>query len=171
MKSLRDYQSGKLILYSWLSRGLTSVEDVAQWRFEGDRRQVAELMKQTPGAMSKLLSLEELPEVGEDQSKKEQLKLAESTRLPGESVSRWCVMKVETETSTSSSSSSSASNTPIPLPDWFKIPLDRTISIWKSEKDEWDNKKNERFKKKGTYELSKGSNDKYKDNVVFDIFT
>ena len=163
LKSLRDYQSGKMILYAWLSRGLTNVGDVADWLFDGDRTKVAELMKQTPGAMSKLLSLDSLPETGDDESKKQQLQLAETTRLPGESVSRWCVMKDETS-SASSSSSSAPSSKPIPLPDWFKIPLDRTISIWKAEKDEWESKKNDRFKKKGTYELPLASNEKYKDN-------
>ena len=120
-------------------------------------------MKRTPGAMSKLLSMDSLPEVGDDESKKQQLKQAESTRLPGESMSRWCVMKPDT--SASSSSSSAPSSKPVPLPDWFKIPLDRTISIWKAEKDEWESKKNDRFKKKGTYELPPASNEKYKDNV------
>ena len=70
LKSLRDYQSGKMILYAWLSRGLTNVGDVADWLFNGDRTKVAELMKQTPGAMSKLLSLDSLPETGDDESKK-----------------------------------------------------------------------------------------------------
>ena len=67
---------------SWLSRGLVSIADLAKWRFDDDESQVAELMKQTPGSMRDLLSLESKPEVGDDDEKK-RVRDAESTLLPG----------------------------------------------------------------------------------------
>lgn len=154
LKSLRDYQDGKLILHAWLTRGLTSVSDVAAWKFNGDESKVAELMQKTPNAMNNLLSLEALPEVGDDDANKQLLQLAENETLAGESRSHWCVLDL---------GSSSSNAQPIPLPSWFKIPLDRTISIWTQEKNEWDRKREHRSQTKGTFELSKSAEEKYQD--------
>ena len=135
--------------------------DIARWRYDGDESQVADLMRKTPNAMSQLLSLENLPAVGDDGKNKELMKLAEQGPLPGESCSRWCVLALD-------SSSSDATYTP--LPDWMKIPLDRTVAIWNREKQDWDNKKALRLKTKGTEELSKSSEQKYQDRQCFDIY-
>ena len=161
MKALRDYQDGKLVLHAWLTRGLVTAADIARWRYDGDESQVADLMRKTPNAMSQLLSLENLPAVGDDEKNKELMKLAEQGPLPGESCSRWCVLALD-------SSSSDATYTP--LPDWMKIPLDRTVAIWNREKQDWDNKKALRLKTKGTEELSKSSEQKYQDRQCFDIY-
>ena len=105
--------------------------------------------------MESLLCLGELPEVGDDQENKKLVALAEEGPLPGESVCHWCVMD---------SGPASSDCVPQPLPEWFKIPIDRTVSIWKKEKDEWDKKKQLRFEAKNTYELTKAAEEKYKDN-------
>ena len=112
-------------------------------------------MKHTPHAMNDLLSLEEVPNVGDDEQNKKRVALAEQGPLPGESLCRWCVLDM---------GSSSSSAKPVPLPDWMKIPLDRTVAIWTQEKTEWDRKKQVRFETKGTYELTKKTKAKYQDN-------
>ena len=69
-------------MFSWLSRGLVSIADLAKWRFDNDESQVSELMQQTPGSMRALLSLESIPEVGDDDEKKLVMD-AKNTLLPG----------------------------------------------------------------------------------------
>lgn len=153
MKALRDYQDGKLILHAWLSRGLSFASDIATWRFNGDESKVAELMERTPHAMNDLLSLEALPDTGDEDAKKLSEQAANET-LAGESRSHWCVLDL---------GASSSNVQPMPLPDWFKIPLDRTIAIWNHERIDWEQKRQHRFHTKGTYELSKVAEEKYQD--------
>ena len=140
-------------MYSWLSRGLATTKDVAEWKFDGDEGKVADVMKRTPNIMQKLLALDQLPAVGDSDQNKQLLKQAETSILPGESTSHWCVLDSE--------SASSSNVQPIPLPSWFKIPLDKTIAIWKREKDEWDAKRKKRLDTKGTQELTKDAEEKY----------
>ena len=162
LKALRDYQDGKLILHAWLTRGLVSAADIAQWRFDGDESRVADLMKSTPHAMNRLLAMESLPEVGDDEENKELMKVAQKGPLPGESCSHWCVLTLD---------ASSSDAKPSPLPDWMKIPLDRTIAIWTRERQEWDEKKAFRLKTKGTEKLSKANEEKYQAGTLcFDIY-
>ena len=82
LQSLKHYQDGKLIMYSWLSRGLVKPQDLASWRFDGDESAVADIMKRTPGAMRELLSLTSLPDVG-DEREKQLVEQAGETLLPG----------------------------------------------------------------------------------------
>ena len=161
LKSLRDYQDGKLVLHAWLSRGLVAASDIAKWKFQGDESKVADLMQKTPNAMKDLLSLEEFPSVGDDEQNKKLMTMAEQEPLPGESMCHWCVLDL---------GSSSSDVKPAPLPDWFKIPLDRTIAIWNEEKAEWDRKKKTRFEMKGTYELTKKTEEKYQDRGCMYIY-
>ena len=146
MKSLREYQDGKLVVHAWLSRGLVSVSDLAAWKFSGDESKVQHWMQRTPFALDELLSLEDLPAVGDSDENKALAAVAAQGPLEGERVAHWCI---------------ETSGTPTPLPSWFKIPVDRTVAIWKRERDEWSLKKEKRFKNNGTYELTKAAEEKY----------
>lgn len=78
----------------------------------------------------------------------------------GESVSHWCVVDL---------GSASSDTKPIPLPDWFKIPVDRTISIWKKERDEWELRRAKRFASTGSYTLTKSAEEKYQARLWFHV--
>lgn len=151
LQSLKKYQQGKLILHSWLTRGLVTVSQIAKWRFQGDETKVKELMKSTKGYMHHLLSLEKVPSVGDDDEKAIS-QLARMSKLEGEASSTWCVMD---------EAASSSDSKPTPLPHWFQIPIDKTIAIWKREKEEWEKKRNSRFAEKGDYTLTKAAEEKY----------
>lgn len=69
-------------MYSWISRGMVSISDLAAWRFNNDEGKVSEILTATPGQMRDLLSLESLPEVT-DENEKKLVKDAEQTLLPG----------------------------------------------------------------------------------------
>ena len=69
------------MLHAWLTRGLVTASDIAKWRFDGDESKVEELMKHTPHAMNDLLSLEEVPNVGDDEQNKKRVALAEQARI------------------------------------------------------------------------------------------
>lgn len=69
-------------MFAWLSRGLVSSEDLCQWRFDGDRSKVEEVLKRTAGCMRELLSLQSLPETGDSEEKK-LVKAAQQCVLPG----------------------------------------------------------------------------------------
>jgi len=80
--------------------------------------------------------------------------------MTGESVTHWCVLE---------DGSAASDSQPIPLPGWFKIPVDRTISIWRREQDEWESKRQKRLETTGKPELSKKAEEKYK--ARFDVST
>ena len=68
----------------------------------------------------------------------------------------WCVIDND---------ATSSDTKPIPLPKWFQVPVDRTISMWRAEKEEWDAKRKQRFETKGTYLLSKVAEEKYQVGI------
>lgn len=120
LQKLAEYQDGKLITFAWVSRGMTSLEDLASWRFDGDIAAADAFLQRTPGAMQSLLQLDDIPtEI--DKSTSIDVELAESTLLQGEKTSQWCIQGSED------------SSPVIPLPDWFKPAIDRTIMIWQKE--------------------------------------
>lgn len=133
-----------------------TVSQVAQWRFQGDETKVKELMKRTKGCMNDLLSLEKVPSVGDD-DEKTLSQLARMSKLEGEASSTWCVMD---------ETASSSDTKPTPLPSWFQIPIDKTIAIWKREKEEWEKKRNNRFAEKGVYTLTKAAEEKYQSWLI-----
>ena len=151
LKALKHYQNGKLVTFAWLSRGLVSLEDIATWRFEGDKSAAEELLKQTPGCMQKLLALDSLPEVA-DEDEKQLVQVAKQSRLKGETISCWSVLDQD---------ASGSDEKPKALPEWFQLPIDKTIAIWQREQEEWNKKRNKRFNAKGTYELPKATEAKY----------
>jgi hypothetical protein len=76
----------------------------------------------------------------------------------GESTSIWCVIDKD---------ATSSDTKPIPLPKWFQVPVDRSISIWRAEKNEWDAKRTKRFETKKTYVLTKATEEKYQVRDLF----
>ena len=76
----------------------------------------------------------------------------------GESTSNWCVIDND---------ATSSDTKPIPLPKWFQVPVDRSISIWRAEKNDWDAKRKKRFETKGTYVLAKATEEKYQVRDLF----
>ncbi|CAK8991245.1 Malate dehydrogenase 2, partial [Durusdinium trenchii] len=131
LQKLAEYQDGKLITFAWVSRGMTSLEDLASWRFDGDIAAADAFLQRTPGAMQSLLQLDDIPtEI--DKSTSIDVELAESTLLQGEKTSQWCIQGSED------------SSPVIPLPDWFKPAIDRTIMIWQKEDRLWQQRWNKR---------------------------
>lgn len=135
LKKLGEYKGGKILLWSWLSRGLVTKEQIASWRYDGDISKVDELLASTPTELRQLCELDELPTP--DQSKEEaEVTLAQSTTLKGEVVSAWGMKDPEIPDAQ-----------PIMFPTWFNASIDKTVLLWKQEasvwKKRWDKRINE----------------------------
>lgn len=91
LQSLNKFQEGKLIMHAWLTRGLTSITDLAAWRFNGDESKIGDLMERTPHCMKELLSLESVPLVG-DEDAKQLVAKAQDTILPGAHRANWILL-------------------------------------------------------------------------------
>ena len=133
MQQLASYQQGKLILWAWVSRGLTSFEQVADWYHAGNLELAKDFMKRTKGMMAGLCHLEEAPTVDTDKGK-ELAAAASSATLNGESHTWWEIFDLESE-----------DPTPIPLPSWFQLPLDHVILTWWRELETWARRTKERL--------------------------
>lgn len=153
LKQLRNYAGGKLIMSAWLNRGLTSITDLADWRFHGNVQELRDQMKHVRGAVSQLMRLEKVPDVAEsaDADRKALTQCAEENLLEGEKVTKWCLRHGDSQ--------------PIALPDWLRVPIDRTVSIWLSEKNQWDTKINKRQQLRGVSTLPPAQNKKYQEWV------
>ena len=157
LKTLKEFAGGKLVMHAWLSRGFVSLENLTKWRFDNNHETAKTALESVKNCMSTLLSLETLPETKYDDVVNA-ADAAQNSVLEGEGVSRWCITKLD----------GGSGSSPIPLPDFFKVPLDRTICIWKRELDEWTLKQRKQIDKKGTDQLPPKSHEKYekwlKDN-------
>ena len=151
LKQLQKYENGKLIIAAWLNRGLTSISDLAAWRFDGNVQEVKDQMKHLRGAVAKLMRLEQVPDAAEsaDADRKALTQCAEESLLEGEKVTNWCVRH--------------GSSQPIALPDWLRVPVDRTVSIWLSEKNQWDAKIAKRQELHGASTLPPAQHKKYQE--------
>lgn len=63
LKKIQEYQGGKILMWSWLSRGLTTIEQQAEWNFQGNVEHAKSALQATPGALAELCDLEEVPDV------------------------------------------------------------------------------------------------------------
>lgn len=140
MKSLRDYANGKLIMHSWISRGLVSVEQLATWKFDGDMEALREGMKRTMDGMRNLLRLESSAETGADPERKALVEAAESLILPGEKKIVWAICEP-------GATESEGTPAALPLPEWFKNPITRTIVNWQKEAQMWQTKIHNRYER------------------------
>lgn len=143
------------MIHAWLSRGMVDCESIAKWHFDGDLSQVADMMKRKKFGMQELLDLQSISEnddVHEEQaSRKQDHERAGEALMAGEASSSWCILPLD----------ATADTKPIPLPEWWRIPVDRTIAIWVRERDAWEEKRNKRLQEKGDYKLTPAAEKKY----------
>ena len=141
MKSLRDYANGRLIMHAWVSRGLVSVEQLAEWKFGGSIDDLREGMKRTIDGMRNLLRMDSIAEgsaTGEDPERKALVEAAESVILPGEKKIVWAICDPGATESPPAT---------LPLPEWFKNPITRTIANWQKEAHMWQTKISNRYER------------------------
>ena len=117
-------------MWGWVSRVLTSMEQVAAWYHNGDMDAAVNSMQQTKGAMESLYHLDEIPDVEEPAEG-----VLVSEPLQGEKHSFWAISDPE------------ADGPPIPLPSWFQLPIDNLLLTWKKEYETWESRKMKRLLK------------------------
>ena len=90
LTQIQKYQDGKLLLWAWVSRGLVTMEQLAELRFAGDVEQAKSFFKATPGELAKIWRLDDLPEldIAEREAAVEE---ASRTALSGEVNRSWIV--------------------------------------------------------------------------------
>lgn len=131
LKKLGEYQSGKVILWSWVSRGLLSMEHVAEWYYNNDVSAATAALSGTPGEMRKLCDIDEIPHVD---ASKEQKEIEDAQQNPLSDIH--CAWALQDP--------ADSSKPPIPLPNWFRAPIDKAILLWQAEARKWDQKITER---------------------------
>ena len=126
LRQLAGYKGGKLIMYAWVSRGLSQLEDVAKWHFEGNIQNAQASLERSRLSMANILELPYLDEPEQDPEKHALVQESETTLLDEEFVTQWAIQDdVE-------------GSSPIPLPAWFKPSIDRTILVWRKEAAVWE---------------------------------
>ncbi|CAK9002797.1 Malate dehydrogenase 2 [Durusdinium trenchii] len=128
LTQLKKFGGGKLIMHAWMSRGLVTPEDMASWRFEGSRQALDECMKACRGSMRYLFQLDGIGEDNYDEEAK-RITDARNTTLVGEQATGWAIIDQDLPGAE-----------PILLPDWWNLPITRTLSIWQKESDDWQHK-------------------------------
>lgn len=117
-------------MWSWLSRGFTTMSQLATWHFDGDIQAAKKAMERTPDRMNDLYHLDEIPDPSDEVGDAQESALvaaAESKTLEGESCTFWTISDGVSE--------------PIPLPDWFQLPSDNILLTWKREHEIWERRK------------------------------
>lgn len=122
LRALQTYQNGKVLLWAWISRGLTSPQYVAEWYCNGSLEEAKELMSRTAGQMSKLYQLDEIPDLAVP-DQEALVDASSSVRLPGEKCQCWCIATDETEL------------TPLPL--WMRPSIDKMVLGFRREYVQW----------------------------------
>eukprot|EP00435_Cladocopium_sp_Y103_P060730 s3048_g22.t1 len=137
LRSLQQYKKGKLIHYAWLTRGLVSIENLADWVFNGRVEDVKEHMKLTKHEFNKLLELDSIPENNYDAERLHHMFLKDK-KLAGEVTMTWCIT-VEDQC--------------MPLPDWMQVPIFVTASEWRYGLDKWMQRKDRHTQRTGKDKL------------------
>lgn len=119
-------------MWSWVSRGLVSIEQIATWHFDSDIEAADQALSATPGAMAKLCAVDEVPKI-DDTNERAEVQNAQNALLDGEQQSVWAIMDAE-----------DSEAEPVTLPLWFTQPIQKTILVWKKEAEVW----NERISKR-----------------------
>lgn len=115
LDALANYQNGKLLHQAWLTRGLVTTENLAQWCFGGDLNRLKKHMEGTKGALQKMMRLIKLEEQSEDTEEVRKLyELAVQKSLEGERTSVWCIQHTD--------------GTYHPLPPWTQTPITHRIN-------------------------------------------
>ena len=150
LSQLRDYCGGKLIMWSWVSRGLAKLEEIAAWHFNNDIEATKNAMAYVRGGMSKLYSLDNVPDDPQPISDSVSAE-ADDKPLQGESLTFWAI-----------SDPDAADAAPIPLPQWFQLPIDTILLTWKKENEIW-NKRIEKRQEQGKSELAPKAKESYQE--------
>ena len=58
---MAEYSGGKILLWSWVSRGLVDTEFVANLYYDGDVQKANEALSGVKGKLAQLCALDELP--------------------------------------------------------------------------------------------------------------
>eukprot|EP00438_Fugacium_kawagutii_P033902 Skav220991 [mRNA] locus=scaffold1541:250564:259672:- [translate_table: standard] len=133
LQCIREYQQGKLVLWAWSSRGYSTLEDIAAWHCGGDVAKAAELLApMEKGVFTEYIKGKELPSLhilGEEKA----VRIPDDKFLSGEKIHIWFVDRGEDGN--------------IPLPNWFSLPIELAISVWRKEEQDWEAKKTARSPK------------------------
>lgn len=133
LQCIREYQQGKLVLWAWSSRGYSTLEDIAEWHCGGDVDKAAELLApMEKGVFTEYIKGKELPSLhilGEEKA----VQIPDDQFLSGEKIHIWFVDRGEDGN--------------IPLPNWFSLPIELAISMWRKEEQDWEAKKTARSPK------------------------
>lgn len=143
LRSLQQYCGGNVLLWAWLSRGLTSIDNIAKLYYNIAVDEAKQALEQTPGKMKHLYQLDDIP----DLDLKKETALAEtaaSCTLQGERATCWCIQKT-------------ADDGMVPLPQWFRTPIDNEVLTWKRDLEVWD----QQIEKRGDKGLTKSQQEKY----------
>lgn len=126
LMKIAGYQNGKVLQWSWISRGLLSIENLADWYYGGDVEAAKAGLEATPGRMAELCRIDDIPNV-DCSAEREQVEIAQSKQLEGQTFSFWTI-----------SDPTHVEAKPIPLPGWFKAPIDKAILLWQRESYRWE---------------------------------
>jgi len=133
LQAIREYERGKLILWAWSSRGYSTVNEIAEWLFNGNIKEASELLSpMPPGSLTKYIQGKELPALhilGEDKK----IQIPDGQFLSGERVHLWFV--------------DTGKDGMIALPHWFSMPIECCIALWRTEQQNWEEKKMARHPK------------------------
>lgn len=130
LQKIGQYQGGKILLWAWISRGLITMEQVASWRFDGDVSAAREAMESTEGELAKLYQADEIPNVDCSKEARE-VNDAAIVEMDGEISSAWAISDFD-------DADTPPSTPPIFLPQWFQLPINKAVLLWRQEKSVWD---------------------------------
>ena len=133
LEQLQRYENGKLIMWSWISRGHVTLEEMAAWHFNNDIKEAEAAMSRLKKGMAHLYSLDSDITHDRQQKDSEVHDADADAPLEGETATFWAIQAFNNEKAD-----------PVPLPSWFQLPIDNLILTWKKENEIW----NKRFEKR-----------------------
>ena len=126
LQTIRDFQSGKLVMWSWSSRGYVDEETLSEWH----GRDISQLMAfKDKGALTEFVKINSLPPLkilGEDSSNHDPSLVTDCAHLSGEKLHIWFVDLL--------------SDGMIPLPHWMSLPIECAMAVWKQEHSTWEDR-------------------------------
>eukprot|EP00913_Durusdinium_trenchii_P012107 g11370.t1 len=154
LSKLAGYKEGKILVWAWVSRGLVTMQQVAEWRFGGDVGQAKEFLDSTPHELAKLTELEEIEEPDAPAETKAVVQ-AETSTMQGEINSLWAISDPDLP-----------EHPPKLLPQWFVPPIDRAILMWKQEAMVWEQRKQKKMSPKMTEAYAQWQSDSTRSIVL-----
>ena len=135
-----------------MSRGFTSLQQVADWHHNGDLNAAQEQLSRTKDGMSNLYNVVTLDT--EDKDPDQEAQPLADIPLHGETVTYWAISDPDV-----------ANFQPITLPKWFQFPIDSICLTWKKEKQLWQNRFKRRQEQQGKDTLAPKSQQAYEEWV------